>query len=116
MLWEASGGQKWPDFEAEKSQKCARMALAATPTSSTETMSTAATLQEVVNFSGHTLDKATKAKLTLENYYSNLISLNRERKDRWQRLEESLKDDSIPEDQKAEKRLHHASKESEFLR
>ena len=34
------------------------------------------------NFSGHTLDKATKAKVTLENYYSNLISQHRERKHR----------------------------------
>ena len=96
------------------------MALAATPTSTTTptstSVSTAATLQEVINFSCHTLDKATKAKLTLENYYSNLISQNRERKERWQRLEDSLKAESIPEDQKIEKRLQHASKETEFLR
>jgi serine/threonine kinase 38 len=38
--------------------------------------------QPVVRFSGHTLDKATKAKVTLENYYSNLISQHRERKHR----------------------------------
>jgi len=98
-----------------------KMALAATPTTtttptSTPSVSTAATLQEVINFSCHTLDKATKAKLTLENYYSNLIALNRERRERWQRLEDSLKDESIPEDQKVEKRLQHASKETEFLR
>ena len=70
--------------------------------------------QEVINFSCHTLDKATKAKLTLENYYSNLICQNRERKERWQRLEDSLKD--VDEDQRAEKRLQHATKETEFLR
>ena len=97
------------------------MALAATPTTTTTptttpTVSTAATLQEVINFSCHTLDKATKAKLTLENYYSNLISLNRERRERWQRLEDTLKAESMPEDQKVEKRLQHASKETEFLR
>lgn len=88
--------------------------VATTPTSTSS--STAATIQEVINFSCHTLDKATKAKLTLENYYSNLISQNRERKERWQRLEDSLKDDSISEDAKAEKRLQHACKETEFLR
>ena len=98
-----------------------KMALAATPTTTTTptttpTVSTAATLQEVINFSCHTLDKATKAKLTLENYYSNLISLNRERRERWQRLEDTLKAESMPEDQKVEKRLQHASKETEFLR
>ncbi len=112
------------------------MALAATPSSTSHTgprdssvmadsssaaanannANTEAALQEVINFSNHTLDKATKAKLTLENYYSNLVSQNRERKERWQRLEDSLKDDAIPEDQKVEKRLQHASKESEFLR
>ena len=41
---------------------------------------------------------------------------NQERRERWQRLEETLKDDAIPEDQKAEKRQQHASKETEFLR
>merc|ERR1712170_226194 len=96
------------------------MALAATPTTSTPpagtpTTTTAMALQEVINFSCHTLDKATKAKLTLENYYSNLINQNRERKERWQRLEESLNDIS-DEDAKAEKRLQHATKETEFLR
>ena len=53
------------------------------------------------NFSGHTLDKATKAKLTLENYYSNLVSQHRERRQRWERLEETLKDEAIPEEQRS---------------
>ncbi|XP_040567601.1 serine/threonine-protein kinase tricornered isoform X3 [Lepeophtheirus salmonis] len=69
-----------------------------------------------IRFSGHTLDKATQAKVTLENYYSNLISQHKERKHRLQRLEESLKDDAIPEAQKTEKRQQHAVKETEFLR
>ena len=59
--------------------------------------------QENINishFSGHTLDKATKAKLTLENYYSNLVSQHKERRQRWERLEETLKDQAIPEDQR----------------
>ncbi|KPL94070.1 hypothetical protein QR98_0001330 [Sarcoptes scabiei] len=33
-----------------------------------------------IRFSGHTLDKATKAKVHLENYYSNLISQHMERR------------------------------------
>ena len=53
------------------------MALAATPTS--ESGQTLSTLQEVVQFSCHTLDKATKTKLTLEQYYSNLITQNKVR-------------------------------------
>jgi hypothetical protein len=35
-----------------------------------------------LNFSNHTLDKATKAKVTLENYYSNLILQHKERNHR----------------------------------
>jgi len=35
-----------------------------------------------LNFSNHTLDKATKAKVTLENYYSNLIAQHLERNHR----------------------------------
>lgn len=38
--------------------------------------------QDTIRFSGHTLDKATKAKVTLENYYSNLIAQHIERKQR----------------------------------
>jgi len=76
-------------------------------------------IQENINisqFSGHTLDKATKAKLTLENYYSNLISQHRERQERLRRLEESLQDKGLEEEIIAEKRNQHAAKETEFLR
>jgi len=69
-----------------------------------------------LRFSCHTLDKATKAKVTLENYYSNLISQHRERKERLRRLEESLQEPTLPETLKNEKRTQHATKETEFLR
>ncbi len=72
--------------------------------------------EEQLSFSCHTLDKATKAKVTLENYYSNLICQHQERRTRWQRLEDSLRDDSISEEQKLEKRAAHAIRETEFLR
>ena len=68
------------------------------------------------NFSGHTLDKATKAKLTLENYYNNLISQQKERRERWRRLEESFIEKGWEEEQIEEKRNQHAVKETEFLR
>ena len=68
------------------------------------------------NFSGHTLDKATKAKLTLENYYSNLISQQRERKERFRRLEESFVDKGLEQSTVVERRNQHAAKETEFLR
>ena len=69
-----------------------------------------------IRFSCHTLDKATKAKLTLENYYSNLIAQHRERQERLRRLEESLNDKGLEDSVIAEKRNQHAAKETEFLR
>lgn len=53
-----------------------------------------------IEFSDHTLDKATKAKVTLENYYSNLIAQHGERKQRLAKLEASLKDETLTETQK----------------
>ncbi|XP_044006351.1 serine/threonine-protein kinase tricornered isoform X1 [Aphidius gifuensis] len=75
-----------------------------------------AATENTIRFSGHTLDKATKAKVTLENYYSNLIAQHIERKQRLAKLEETLKDEGLSEQQKHEKRLQHAQKETEFLR
>ena len=69
-----------------------------------------------IRLSGHTLDKATKAKVTLENYYSNLIAQNVERQQRLAKLEETLRDEGLSETQKQEKRQQHAIKETEFLR
>lgn len=69
-----------------------------------------------IRFSDHTLDKATKAKVTLENYYSNLITQHGERKQRQAKLEASLKDEALSESQRQEKRMQHAQKETEFLR
>lgn len=39
--------------------------------------------ESTIRFSGHTLDKATKAKVILENYYSNLVTQHLERKQRY---------------------------------
>ena len=41
-----------------------------------------ATVGENIQISPHTMDKVTKAKVTLENYYSNLIAQNEERENR----------------------------------
>ncbi|XP_018914342.1 serine/threonine-protein kinase tricornered isoform X2 [Bemisia tabaci] len=76
----------------------------------------AAATESTIRFSGHTLDKATKAKVMLENYYSNLLVQHIERKQRLAKLEETLRDDSLSEQQKQEKRMQHAQKETEFLR
>lgn len=78
--------------------------------------SSAATDGSSIRFSDHTLDKATKAKVTLENYYSNLVTQYGERKQRLAKLEAQLKDESLTESQRQEKRLQHAQKETEYLR
>ncbi|XP_043229199.1 serine/threonine-protein kinase tricornered-like isoform X2 [Amphibalanus amphitrite] len=75
-----------------------------------------ATTESQIRFSGHTLDKAVKAKVTLENYYSNLLHQNLERKQRHTRLEQSMQEEGLSESQKVEKRQQHAVKETEFLR
>lgn len=75
-----------------------------------------ATIGEHGPVSGHTLDKVTKAKVTLENYYSNLISQNGERESRYRILERSMDDEGLSDEQKSERRQQHAIKETEFLR
>jgi len=50
-------------------------------------------------FSTHTLDKATKAKVVLENYYSNLITQHIERRTRLERLEDQMKEEGLSEEQ-----------------
>lgn len=59
-----------------------------------------AVAESSIRFSDHTLDKATKAKVTLENYYTNLISQHGERKQRLAKLEAALQDNSLTESQK----------------
>ena len=76
----------------------------------------ATTANKSYSFSTHTLDKATKAKVHLENYYSNLITQHVERMKRYEQLEASMKEEGLTEAQKAEKRQQRALRETEFLR
>lgn len=69
-----------------------------------------------LTFNGHTIDKATKAKLHLENYYSNLVSQYTERNCRQEKLENSMIAENLNDEQKIESRRQHAAKETEFLR
>lgn len=45
-----------------------------------------ATVGEQMQISNHTIDKVTRAKVTLENYYSNLISQHEERETRYVKM------------------------------
>merc|ERR1719471_2145391 len=58
----------------------------------------------------------TEANVHLESYYSNLLTQFQERKQRQKRLEDSLRDENMSEEQRAEKRQAHAVRETEFLR
>jgi len=42
-----------------------------------------ATVGEPMQISSHTVDKVAKAKLTLETYYSNLVTQHAERENRY---------------------------------
>jgi len=75
-----------------------------------------ATIGEQGPVSSHTLDKVTKAKVTLENYYTNLINQSGERESRCRILERSMDDEGLSDEQKSERRQQHAMKETEFLR
>ncbi|KAK6973349.1 serine/threonine-protein kinase 38-like protein [Biomphalaria glabrata] len=58
-----------------------------------------ATVGETVPISTHTIDKVTKAKVTLENYYTNLVSQNDERESRSRRLEKTMDEEGLSEEQ-----------------
>jgi serine/threonine kinase 38 len=69
-----------------------------------------------IHFSQPTLDKVNKAKVMLENYYNNLLQECDEREERYRRLEESMRSQGLSEQEKNERRMLHALKETEFLR
>ncbi|XP_064634213.1 serine/threonine-protein kinase 38-like isoform X2 [Lineus longissimus] len=75
-----------------------------------------ATVGEQVHVSSHTEDKVTKAKVTLENYYTNLLAQHQDRENRYRRLEQSMEEEGLSDEQKSERRQQHATKETEFLR
>lgn len=66
--------------------------------------------------SPHTVDKVTKAKVTLENFYVNLVAQHSERENRYRLLEQAMEEEGLTDEQKVERRQQHALKETEFLR
>lgn len=53
--------------------------------------------QNVITFSQPTLDKATKVRMTIENFYENLFQEHEEREERYKRLEESMRQQGLSE-------------------
>lgn len=67
-------------------------------------------------FSTTTLENARKAKVTLENFYENLLIQDRDRSNRWNKLEQSMEEMGLSADEREEHREQHAHKETQFLR
>ncbi|XP_072305448.1 serine/threonine-protein kinase 38 isoform X1 [Eucyclogobius newberryi] len=69
------------------------------------------------SMSNHTKERVNMAKVTLENFYSNLIAQHEEREMRQQKLEKVMDQEGLAdEEQKRMRRSQHARKETEFLR
>jgi len=69
-----------------------------------------------VEISSHTRDKATRAKVLLENFYTNLKNQHKDRSERRRKLEESLLENNLSDLAKIERRRMHGVKETEYLR
>jgi len=69
-----------------------------------------------LDISPHTQDKARRAKLMIENYYSNLILQQHQRVERCQRFEESLGRAGSSGEEVDRRRRQYREKETEFLR
>uniref|UniRef100_A0A8C6UUA2 non-specific serine/threonine protein kinase n=1 Tax=Neogobius melanostomus TaxID=47308 RepID=A0A8C6UUA2_9GOBI len=66
--------------------------------------------------SNHTKERVNMAKVTLENFYSNLIAQHEEREMRQQKLEKVMDQEGLADEEKRMRRSQHARKETEFLR
>merc|ERR1712045_674894 len=69
-----------------------------------------------LKISSNTEEKATRAKVLLENFYSGLFTQYKERRDRHYKLEENLRIENMSDLAKIERRKQHAQKETEYLR
>ena len=69
-----------------------------------------------MKISSNTEEKATRAKVLLENFYSGLFTQYKERRERHSKLEENLRIENMSDLAKIERRRQHAQKETEYLR
>ncbi|KAI1230915.1 hypothetical protein IHE44_0008349 [Lamprotornis superbus] len=68
------------------------------------------------SMSNHTKERVTMTKVTLENFYSNLIAQHEEREMRQKKLEQMMEEEGLKDEEKRLRRSAHAQKETEFLR
>merc|ERR1719357_1045311 len=69
-----------------------------------------------LDISPHTLDKARRAKLMIENYYSNLLLQQHQRLERSRRFEDCLSKSAGSLEERERRRRLYSAKETEFLR
>lgn len=67
-------------------------------------------------YSASTLENAVRARVSMENFYENLLIQDRDRSNRWKKLEMSMEDMGLANDEREEHRTQHAQKETQFLR
>jgi len=67
-----------------------------------------------VQYSNHTIEKANKARITIENFYTNFLHQQDEREVRFKQTESAIA--GCAEEEKKKRRVLHAAKETEFLR
>lgn len=70
--------------------------------------------QPTIHYSAHTVEKANKARITIENFYTNFLLQQDEREERFKQTEAAIA--GCGEEERKKKRLLHATKETEFLR
>ncbi|CAI8049436.1 Serine/threonine-protein kinase 38-like [Geodia barretti] len=67
-------------------------------------------------YSTSTLESARKAKVSMETFYENLLIQDRDRSNRWKKLELSMEEMGLSAEEREEHRQIHAQKETQFLR
>lgn len=68
------------------------------------------------SFSTTTMENARKAKVSMEQFYENLLIQDRDRTNRWRKLEISMEEMALVEEERDAHRKQHAQKETQFLR
>merc|ERR1719367_1095211 len=105
----ASPGPQSPDSPCEQTSEAG--------SDSDSSLSSLAGECEGIQISSATKEKATRAKVMLEMFYSSLGSQHKSRNQRLSKLEESLQaDQHLSDHAKLERRRQHAARETEYLR
>ncbi|OAF66537.1 hypothetical protein A3Q56_05719 [Intoshia linei] len=73
-------------------------------------------MNDINNKSEKAIKKVWNSKITLENYYGNLLTLHQQRLTRYKNLEQEMLDGNFSDEQKEILRQKHYAKEADYLR